>query len=65
VLYRVSGALFFLFGSFMLLGHLMGGEQPRSGESGFASGQYGNLITGIVLGIAGLYLFVKSSNKQA
>jgi hypothetical protein len=43
----------------------MGGDQPRSGESGFASGQYGNLITGITLGVAGLYVFVKSYNKQA
>ena len=65
MLYRVSGALFFLFGCFLTLGHLMGGDQPRSGESGFASGQYGNLITGITLGVAGLYVFVKSYNKQA
>jgi len=65
VLYRVSGALFFLFGGFLILGHILGGEQPRVGESGFASGQYGGLIAGITLSGAGLYVFVKSSSKQA
>jgi hypothetical protein len=65
MLYRVSGTLFFLFGSFQILGHILGGEQPRAGESGFASGQYGGLITGIALCVAGLYMFVKSSSKQA
>jgi hypothetical protein len=65
VLYRVAGMLFFLWGSFLTLGHILGGEQPRSGESGFASGQYGNLITGITIGVGGLYVLVKSYKKQA
>ncbi len=65
MIYRVAGALFFIYGSFLTFGHIMGGEQPRSGESGFASGQYGNLITGITIGIAGLYVLVKSYKKQA
>jgi hypothetical protein len=65
VLYRVSGVLFFLFGSLLILGHFLGGDQPRPGESGLAAGQSGGLITGIALGLAGLYIFVKSSDKQA
>jgi hypothetical protein len=65
VLYRVSGALFFLFGSFLTLGHLLGGNQPRPGETGLASGQYGDLIAGIPLFVGGLYILIKSSGKQA
>ena len=65
MLYRVSGALFFLFGCFLTLGHFLGGDTPRAGESGFASGQYGGLITGIVLGLAGLYIVIKTYGKQA
>ena len=64
MLYRVSGALFLIYGSVLTLGHILGGDKPRSGESGFASGQYGNLITGITVGVAGLYVLVKSYKKQ-
>ena len=64
MLYRVSGTLFFLFGCFFMIGHFLGGDKPRVGETGFASGQYGGLITGIVLGLAGLYVVIKTSGKQ-
>ena len=65
MLYRVSGALFFLFGSFYILGYLIGGDTPRTGESGFASGQYGGLITGAALFAAGLYLLINGRNRRA
>ncbi|HKR01303.1 MAG TPA: hypothetical protein VJT09_11555 [Pyrinomonadaceae bacterium] len=60
----MSGALFFLFGCFLTLGHFIGKDAPRAGETGYASGQYGGLITGFALGVAGLYILVKTYGKQ-
>ena len=59
MLYRVSGALFCIFGALQLFGYLAGSDQPRTGESAFASGQYGAAIGGIALAIVGTYLLVK------
>lgn len=64
MLYRVSGALFALFGALQIFRHLSGGDQPRMGESGFASGQYGGLITGIALSLAGVYLLLNRRKEQ-
>jgi hypothetical protein len=64
MLYRVFGMLFLLFGSFLVLGHLLGGNAPRFVEGGVAS-EYNNLITGAVLLAVGLYACVKSSGKKA
>ena len=64
MLYRVSGTLFFLFGCFLMLGHFLGEDKRRAGETGFASGQYGGLITGVALGVAGLYIVLKTADKR-
>ena len=63
MLYRVSGTLFFLFGCFLMLGHLFGGNSTRAG-GGFAS-EYSNLITGASLFAIGLYVLFKCSGKKA
>ncbi|HYG80010.1 MAG TPA: hypothetical protein VD861_06460 [Pyrinomonadaceae bacterium] len=64
MLYRVSGLLFFLFGCFLMLGHLLVGNSPRAGGGGFAS-DYSNLITGAALFAIGLYVCIKCPGRKA
>lgn len=64
MLFRILGALLFLFGSFTILGYLLGGAHPRTGETSFAT-KYNDLIAGIALFIPGLYMLVKGSDKKA
>jgi hypothetical protein len=65
MLYRVAGLLFFLFGCFLMLGHLFSGGSTRPrGGGGFASA-YNNLVTGVALCAIGLFVLFKSSGKQA
>jgi LPXTG-motif cell wall-anchored protein len=59
LLYRIAGALFSFFGVLQLFGYVSGGSQPRTGETGFTSGQYGAMLSGIALAVAGIYLLVK------
>lgn len=61
MLYRVAGMLFLLIGCFLTLGHLLWGDEgPRSYDSGTS-----NLVTGLALLAAGLYLCLKRSDKKA
>ena len=64
MLYRVAGMLFFLFGCFLMLGHLFGGSSPSTGGGGVTSDD-NNLITGVALFAIGLFVLFKSSGKQA
>ena len=64
MVYRIAGMLFILIGCLLSLGQLLWGGGPSGGFRGHDSGT-SDLVTGVALLAAGLYLCFKRSSKKA
>lgn len=61
--YRITGAIALVWGAALLLSHVLGYRKVE-GSGAYASGQYGALVFGGILFIAGLYAVIVGGRKK-